>query len=77
MTDTPAEAEAEPLNDTMVNVKAKAEIDSPGDTLSEVDAKTLGDTLSNFEVVTLVGRQLATHWATKRPRHWLTPWTRD
>jgi len=58
------EAVAEPLNDTMVNVKAKAVIDTPADTLSKVDAKTLGDTLTNFEVVALVDRQLATHWAT-------------
>jgi len=54
------EAVAEPLNDTMVNVKAKAVIETPADTLSKVDANTL----ANFEVVSLVDRHLATHLAT-------------
>ena len=39
-------------------------IDTPDDTLSEVDAKTLGDTLVNVEVKALIKRQLATNWAT-------------
>ena len=39
-------------------------IDTPADTLSEVDAKTLDDTLANFNVVALIERQLATDWAT-------------
>ena len=50
-------------------------IDSPTGTLSDVDAKTLSDTIANVEVVALVERQLKTHWATWTPRHWLTRWT--
>ena len=42
--------------------------DTPADALSEVNAKTLGDTLANVEVVALVQRQLATHWVTWRPK---------
>jgi len=38
-------------------------IDTPADTLSEVDAKTLGDTLANLEVVVLVEKKFATHCA--------------
>ena len=38
--------------------------DTPEDTLSEVDAKTLGDTLVNVEVKALIKTQLATNWAT-------------
>ena len=47
-------------------------IDSPTGTLSGVDAKTLSDTMANAEVLPLVERQLAVHWVTWRPRHWLT-----
>lgn len=36
-------------------------IDSPADTLSEVDAKTLGNALANFVVVALVETQMATN----------------
>ena len=39
-------------------------IDSPADTLSEVDAKTLGNALANVVVVALVERQMATQLAT-------------
>ena len=60
MSDTLTEAVAEPLNDTMVNFKAKAVIDTPADTLPKVYAKTFGDTVANFEFVALVEGQLPT-----------------
>ena len=47
-------------------------IDTPADTLSEVDDRRLGDKLVNVEVVPLIERQLATHWATYKRRQWLT-----
>ena len=55
------EAEAETLNHPLINVLAKAVIDTPADTLSEVDAKKLCDTLANVDVVALVEEKLATH----------------
>ena len=60
VSDTLTEAVAEPLNDTMVNLKAKAVIDTPADTLPKIHAKTFGDTLANFEFVALVEGQLPT-----------------
>ena len=45
----------------MVNFKAKAVIDTRGDTLPKVHSKTFGDTLANFEFVALVEGQLPTH----------------
>ena len=39
VSDTLTEAEAEPLNDTIINIKAKAVMKTPAETLSEVDAK--------------------------------------
>jgi len=53
---------------TLVNVYAKAMLDTPAEPLSEVDAETLGDMLAYDEVVALVKRQLAKYWATWRPR---------
>ena len=44
-------------------------MDMPTDTLSEVNAKIPNDNLANVKVVALVPRQLATYWATWRPRH--------
>ena len=38
-------------------------IDTPADTLSEVDAKTLGDTLANLDVLVLVKKKFARHCA--------------
>ena len=72
---TLTEAEADTFNDTLVNVQPKAVIDTPADTLSEVDAETRKNTLANVDVVALVERQLATYWATSRPRLLLTRWT--
>ena len=63
------------LNDTLVNVRARALIYTPACTLSEVDAKTINDTLAKVDVVALVERQMATFWATLRPRLLLTHWT--
>ena len=64
------------LNDRLVNVRPRAVIDTPAATLSEVDANTINDTLANVDVVALVERQMATFWATSRPRLLLTHWTR-
>ena len=61
VSDTLTQGEAEPVNETMVNVKAKAVINTPADTLPKVHAKTFGVTLNNFEVVALVERPLATN----------------
>ena len=51
-------------------------LDTQAKPLSEVDAKTLVDMLAYDEVVALVKRQLATHWAHRRPGHWLAHLTR-
>ena len=50
--------------------------DTPANALSEVNAKTLGDTFANVEVVALVKRQLATHWVTWWSKALLANWTR-
>ena len=63
------------LNDTLVNVRPRALIYTPAATLSEVDANTINDTLANVDVIALVERQMATFWATLRPRLLLTHWT--
>ena len=47
-------------------------MDKAADTLLEVDAKTLGDTFVNIELVSVIERQLATHWATCKRKQWLT-----
>jgi len=43
-------------------------LDTPAETLLEVNAKTPGDMLAYDEVVALVKRQLEKYWATRRPR---------
>ena len=63
VSDTLTEAEAETLNEKLVNVQTKAFVDTPAESLSEVHAKTLDDTHSNLEFVAQVVRQLVTHWA--------------
>ena len=51
VSNTLKEAEADTLNDILVNVQPKAVINTPADTLSDVDAATLNDTLANVDVV--------------------------
>ena len=51
--DTLREAKAETINDTVVNVQVKSVIDTPPEPLSEMNAKTPGDTLANVDVVVL------------------------
>ena len=59
--DTLTEAEAETLNEKLVNVQAKAFVDTPAEPLSEVHVKRLDDTHSNLEFAAQVVRQLVTH----------------
>ena len=59
--DTLTETEAETLNEKLVNVQAKAFVDTPAEPLSEVHAKRLDDTHSNLEFAAQVVRQLVTH----------------
>jgi len=56
VSNTLTEAEAETLNNTLVNVKPKALIDTLTEPLLQVNTKTLGDTFANVKVVALVER---------------------
>ena len=51
--DSPKEAKAETINDTLVNEQIKSVIDKPPYPLLEMNAKTLGDTVANVDVVVL------------------------
>ena len=51
--DTPKEAKAETINDTLVNEQIKSVIEKPPYPLSEMNAKTLGGTVANVDVLVL------------------------
>ena len=51
--DTPKEAKVETINDTLVNEQIKSVIEKPPYPLSEMNAKTLGDTVANVDVLVL------------------------
>ena len=56
----------------MKNLEIVSFYSSTADTLSEVDAKRLGDSMANFEVMLLVEKKFATHSARSSKRPWLT-----
>ena len=80
---TLVELQPETFDDTVRDAETEVRVNTQGDTLALVTAKTLRNTLGNVKAEAQVNalawtllnvetRQLATHWAMVRPKHWPT-----
>ena len=80
---TLVELQPETFDDTVRDAETEVRVNTQGDTLALVTAKTLRNTLGNVKAEAQVNalawtllnvetRQLATDWAMVRPKHWPT-----
>ena len=80
---TLVELQPETFDDTVRDAETEVRVNTQGDTLALVTAKTLRNTLGNIKAEAQVNalawtllnvetRHLATHWAMAKPKHWPT-----